>query len=82
MRLIFILQIQEHIFVEANALIKSIQVFMNALNELRLCYVIERATSASPKRESSKASMTMLLCFLLLGFAVYCRFLCLLMLFS
>ncbi|KAK9995769.1 hypothetical protein SO802_020455 [Lithocarpus litseifolius] len=47
------LQLQEHIFTESNKLIKSIQVFLNALNELRLCHVMERSSLPS-KRESSK----------------------------
>ncbi|XP_031372225.1 serine/threonine-protein kinase ATM isoform X2 [Punica granatum] len=47
-------QVQEHIFVETNNLIKSVQVFLNALNELRICYVIERSTSVTSNRESSK----------------------------
>lgn len=50
-------QVQKFIFTESNKLIKSIQVFLNALNELRLCYVMERSSSVLPKRESSKASI-------------------------
>ncbi|XVF09293.1 hypothetical protein REPUB_Repub07fG0080200 [Reevesia pubescens] len=46
-------QVQEHIFVDSNKLIKSIQVWLNALNELRLCYVMERS-SGPIRRESSK----------------------------
>ncbi|XP_050221682.1 serine/threonine-protein kinase ATM isoform X2 [Mercurialis annua] len=46
-------QVQEHILRDSNKLIKSIQVFLNALNELRLCYVLERSF-APTKRESSK----------------------------
>ncbi|XP_017973415.1 PREDICTED: serine/threonine-protein kinase ATM isoform X2 [Theobroma cacao] len=47
-------QVQEHIFVASNKLIKSIQVWLNALNELRLCYVLERSSSGPLRRESSK----------------------------
>ncbi|KAM3703878.1 hypothetical protein ACJW31_04G131600 [Castanea mollissima] len=49
------LQLQEHIFTESNKLIKSIQVFLNALNELRLCHVMERSSLPS-KRECSKSA--------------------------
>ncbi|KAK7852517.1 serine/threonine-protein kinase atm [Quercus suber] len=49
------LQLQEHIFTESNKLIKSIQVFLNALNELRLCHVME-SSSLPSKRESSKSA--------------------------
>ncbi|XP_057988495.1 serine/threonine-protein kinase ATM isoform X2 [Hevea brasiliensis] len=47
------LQVQEHILTDSNKLIKSIQVFLNALNKLRLCCVFERSSVPS-KRESSK----------------------------
>ncbi|PIA61953.1 hypothetical protein AQUCO_00200149v1 [Aquilegia coerulea] len=49
-------QVQENIFTETNELIKSIQVMLNAMNELRLCHVMERATASSTslKRDSSK----------------------------
>ncbi|XP_043813489.1 serine/threonine-protein kinase ATM isoform X5 [Manihot esculenta] len=47
------LQVQEHILTDSNKLIKSIQVFLNALNKLRLCYVFERSSIPS-KRESLK----------------------------
>ncbi|XP_022767135.1 serine/threonine-protein kinase ATM isoform X5 [Durio zibethinus] len=49
-------QVQEHIFVESNKLIKSIQVWLNALNELRFCYVLERSSGPlkKEKKESSK----------------------------
>ncbi|EXB87890.1 Serine/threonine-protein kinase ATM [Morus notabilis] len=46
-------KVQEHIFAESNRLIKSIQVFLNALNELRLCFVKERSSVPS-KQEISK----------------------------
>lgn len=49
-------QVQKYILTESNKLIKSIQVFLSALNELRLCHVMERS-SAPSKRESSKASI-------------------------
>ncbi|KAK8518220.1 hypothetical protein V6N13_027695 [Hibiscus sabdariffa] len=48
-------QVQEHIFVESNKLIKSIQVWLNALNELRFCYVLERS-SGPLRKENSKNS--------------------------
>ncbi|GLT47213.1 hypothetical protein SLA2020_209240 [Shorea laevis] len=47
------LQVKEHIFTESNKMTKSIQVFLNALNELRLCYVMER--SFGPLRSSKTA---------------------------
>ncbi|XP_070053596.1 serine/threonine-protein kinase ATM isoform X3 [Nicotiana tomentosiformis] len=48
-------QVQENIFTEDNKLTKSIQVILDALNELRLCHVMERSTSSNPsKRENSK----------------------------
>lgn len=46
------LQLQENILAESNALIKSIQVILDTLNELRLCYVTERASSSSSRREN------------------------------
>ncbi|XP_024025503.1 serine/threonine-protein kinase ATM-like [Morus notabilis] len=46
-------KVQEHIFAESNRLIKSIQVFLNALNELRLCFFKERSSVPS-KQEISK----------------------------
>ncbi|KAE8124229.1 hypothetical protein FH972_019134 [Carpinus fangiana] len=49
------LQVHENIFTESNKLIKSIQIFLNALNELRLCHVMERSSLLS-KRESSKCA--------------------------
>lgn len=50
------MQLQENIFTESNTLMKSIQVILDALNELRLCHVLGRATrlSGSNKRESVK----------------------------
>ncbi|KAJ0047583.1 hypothetical protein Pint_15443 [Pistacia integerrima] len=48
--------VQEHILTGANKLIKSTQVFLNALNELRLCHVMERSSLVPVKRESSKYS--------------------------
>ncbi|KAI8543044.1 hypothetical protein RHMOL_Rhmol08G0188500 [Rhododendron molle] len=43
------LQLEENIFAESNALIKSIQVILDTLNELRLCYVMERTSSSFGK---------------------------------
>lgn len=52
------LQVQEQVFVESNALIKSIQVFLHALNELRLCHAKERAKPSSlQKQKSSKVDV-------------------------
>lgn len=48
------LQAQEHILTECNELIKSVQVFLNALNELRLCHVMEKSSLRQSKRESTK----------------------------
>lgn len=49
------LQARENIFTESNGLIKSIQVFLHALNKLRLCHVMEKTRSSSlPKPKSSK----------------------------
>ncbi|PPS01510.1 hypothetical protein GOBAR_AA19162 [Gossypium barbadense] len=48
-----ICNVQEHIFVKSNKLIKSIQVWLNALNELRICYVLERS-SGPLRKENSK----------------------------
>ncbi|XP_008453086.1 serine/threonine-protein kinase ATM isoform X2 [Cucumis melo] len=56
------LQVQEHIFVESNKLIKSIQVLLNTLNELRLYHVMERSfvslrkDNSKPSKGSSKSS--------------------------
>ncbi|KAF4352465.1 hypothetical protein F8388_012166 [Cannabis sativa] len=50
------LQVQEHIFTESNRLMKSIQVLLNALNELRLCYVTERSYCLPSKQGSTKTS--------------------------
>ncbi|XP_042498310.1 serine/threonine-protein kinase ATM isoform X2 [Macadamia integrifolia] len=49
-------QVRENVLIESNDLIKSVQVMLDALNELRLCHVMERASSSSVllKRESSK----------------------------
>lgn len=47
-------QVQEHILVESNKLIKSIQVFLNSLYELRLCHVMERSSLVHLKQERSK----------------------------
>ncbi|XP_031496138.1 serine/threonine-protein kinase ATM isoform X2 [Nymphaea colorata] len=52
------LQVQNHIFVESNRMRKSIQVMLDAMNELRLLYVMERAGKFSPQstRLSTKGS--------------------------
>lgn len=50
------LQVQEYIFTDSNKLIKSIQVWLNALNELRLCHVMERSSLLPLKPESSKGA--------------------------
>ncbi|PRQ24322.1 putative non-specific serine/threonine protein kinase [Rosa chinensis] len=50
------LQVQEHVFTDSNKLIKSIQVWLNALNELRLCHVMERSSLLPLKQESSKSA--------------------------
>ncbi|KAK1363096.1 serine/threonine-protein kinase ATM, partial [Heracleum sosnowskyi] len=49
-------KVLENIFVESNVMVKSIQVMLSALNEVRLCHVMERTGSSvlSSKRESSK----------------------------
>lgn len=62
-------QVQKHIFTETNTLIKSIQVFLNALNELRLCYIMERSisTSVQSKRVSSKVISTLSFLYLLIS---------------
>ncbi|XP_027337565.1 serine/threonine-protein kinase ATM [Abrus precatorius] len=49
------LQLKEHIFTESNKLMKSIQVVLNCLNELRICHVMERSTFVPSRREISKA---------------------------
>jgi ataxia telangiectasia mutated family protein len=71
------MQVHENIFTESNKLIKSIQIFLNALNELRLCHVMERSSLPS-KRESSKVSFLNYpfswLCLMLLEFLVFLRF--------
>lgn len=46
-------QVQEHVFTESNTMVKSIQVFLDALNELRSWHVMERSSGAL-KREGSK----------------------------
>ncbi|KAK4479331.1 hypothetical protein RD792_014843 [Penstemon davidsonii] len=50
------LKVQEYIFIESNALVKSIQIFLCALNELRLYHVMERTKSSAAlhKLEGSK----------------------------
>ena len=71
------MQVHENIFTESNKLIKSIQIFLNALNELRLCHVMERSSLLS-KRENSKVSLLNYpfswLGLMLLEFLVFLRF--------
>ncbi|XP_027942226.1 serine/threonine-protein kinase ATM [Vigna unguiculata] len=50
------LQLTEHVFTESNKLMKSIQVVLNCLNELRIRYVMERSSFVPSKREVSKNS--------------------------
>ncbi|KAL9227455.1 hypothetical protein vseg_003141 [Gypsophila vaccaria] len=51
-------KVEQHILVERNKLTKSIHVVLDALNELRLCHVLERGgrTSSSPQVDCLKAS--------------------------
>ncbi|KAI3512910.1 hypothetical protein L1887_20232 [Cichorium endivia] len=49
-------KVVEEIVVESNNLIRSVQVILDALNELRLCHVMERATSVPSKTEVSKSA--------------------------
>ncbi|KAJ1418257.1 PIK-related kinase [Sesbania bispinosa] len=50
------LQLKEHIFRESNKLIKSIQVILNCLNELRVCHVMALSSRVPSRRETSKNS--------------------------
>ncbi|XP_052731784.1 serine/threonine-protein kinase ATM isoform X5 [Vigna angularis] len=50
------MQLTEHVFTESNKLMKSIQVVLNSLNELRIRYVMERCSFVPLKREVSKNS--------------------------
>ncbi|KAJ7956242.1 Serine/threonine-protein kinase ATM [Quillaja saponaria] len=50
------LQVQEHIFTESNKLMKSIQVLLNCLNELRICHVMKKSSPVQWKRESSRGT--------------------------
>ncbi|XP_045816356.1 serine/threonine-protein kinase ATM isoform X4 [Trifolium pratense] len=50
------LQLKENIFVESNKMIKSIQVILNCLNELRVCYVMEKSSLVPSRHEVSKNS--------------------------
>lgn len=50
-------QVEKYIFIESNETLRSIQVFLDAMNELRLCYVLEKAGSTlepSKRKETSK----------------------------
>eukprot|EP01018_Ginkgo_biloba_P024682 Gb_40159 [translate_table: standard] len=51
-------QVRENIFTESNENVRSIQVILGAMNDLRMCYVLEKAeTTPEPmrRRESSKS---------------------------
>lgn len=51
-------QVEKNIFIESNETLRSIQVLLDAMNKLRLCYVLEKEESTlepSKKRETSKA---------------------------
>jgi len=50
----------EHVFTESNKLMKSIQVVLNCLNELRIRYVMERSSFVPSKREVSKVNIIQL----------------------
>ncbi|RDY13102.1 Serine/threonine-protein kinase ATM, partial [Mucuna pruriens] len=50
------LQLKEHIFIESNKLMKSIQVVLNCLNELRIRHVMERSSFVPTRHEVSKNS--------------------------
>ncbi|CAB4280796.1 unnamed protein product [Prunus armeniaca] len=50
------LQVQEYIFTDSNTLIKSIQIWLNALNELRLCHVMQRTSLLPSRAEISKSA--------------------------
>lgn len=51
------MQVQDHIFVESNKLIRSIQVLLNTLNELRLYHVMEQSL-VSWRKDNPKVSYT------------------------
>ena len=42
---------------KSNKLTKSIQVVLNCLNELRICYVTERSSVLPSRRETSKVKI-------------------------
>ncbi|KAG5035608.1 hypothetical protein JHK87_010518 [Glycine soja] len=50
------LELEEHVFTESNKLMKSIQVVLNCLNELRIRHVMERFSFVPSKSEVSKNS--------------------------
>ncbi|KAK2442878.1 serine/threonine-protein kinase ATM [Trifolium repens] len=58
LRKLISLKLKENIFVESNKMIKSIQVILNCLNELRVCYVMERSSLVPSRHEVSKNSRT------------------------
>ncbi|KAJ0603861.1 putative non-specific serine/threonine protein kinase [Helianthus annuus] len=47
-------KVMEEIVIESNNLTRSVQVILDALNELRLCHVMEKAASGSSKTEGAK----------------------------
>ncbi|KAI3807033.1 hypothetical protein L1987_22953 [Smallanthus sonchifolius] len=47
-------KVMEEIVIESNNLVRSVQVILDALNELRLCRVMERAASVPSKSEGTK----------------------------
>ncbi|GJU96059.1 serine/threonine-protein kinase ATM isoform X1 [Tanacetum coccineum] len=49
-------KVLEEIVVESNKLTRSVQVILDALNELRLCHVMERAASVPSKTDGSKSA--------------------------
>jgi ataxia telangiectasia mutated family protein len=53
----YVVQVEKNIFIESNETLRSIQVLLDAMNKLRLCYVLEKEESTlepSKKRETSK----------------------------
>ncbi|KAL3628823.1 hypothetical protein CASFOL_027869 [Castilleja foliolosa] len=55
------LKLQENVFIESNALKKSVQVFLHALNELRLYHVMERTKSSASLHKTKGSKHTKLL---------------------
>ncbi|GFP92353.1 serine/threonine-protein kinase atm [Phtheirospermum japonicum] len=54
-------KVQEHVFIESNALKKSFQVFLHALNELRQYHVMERTKSSASHHKTKSSKHTKLL---------------------